>query len=145
MDENIELMRHISKISDMGISSTKSLLDNLKKKDNKIKELLEDQLQSYESYYKVATEYLDKLDIEPEREGMLTKIGSEMGIMMETIKDNSDSAIASMLIEGFTMGEVELEGLLSRYKKRTNKDVLKFVREFQQFHKDSIEKLKTFI
>ena len=145
MDENIEIMKHISKISDMGLSSTKSLLDNLKNKDNKIKELLEDQLQSYEYFYKVSKEYLEKLDIEPNKEGFFTKLGSEMGIMMETIKDNSDSAIASMLIEGFTMGEVELEGLTSRYKKKANKDVLRFVKEFQKFHKNSIEKLKTFI
>ena len=145
MDENIEIMKHISKISDMGLYSTKSLLDNLKNKDNKIKELLEDQLQSYEYFYKVSKEYLEKLDIEPKKEGFLTKLGSEMGIMMETIKDNSDSAISSMLIEGFTMGEVELEGLTSRYKKKANKDVLNFVKEFQKFHKNSIEKLKTFI
>jgi hypothetical protein len=129
----------------MGVHSTKSLLDNLKNKDNKIKELLEDQLQTYEYYYKVSEEYLSKLDIEPEKEGMLTKMGSEMGIMMETIKDNSDSAIASMLIEGFTMGSVELEGLLSRYKKKANRDVLKFVKDFKKFHEKSIQDLKTFI
>ncbi len=145
MDENVELMLHISKTADMGVHSTKSLLDNLKNKDNKIKELLEDQLQTYEYYYKVSEEYLSKLDIEPEKEGMLTKMGSEMGIMMETIKDNSDSAIASMIIEGFTMGSVELEGLLSRYKKKANRDVLKFVKDFKNFHEKSIKDLKTFI
>ena len=145
MDENIELMKHIYKVSDMGVTSTKSLLENLKNKDNKIKELLEDQLQTYEYYYQVAKEYLSECDIVARKEGLLTKIGSEMGIMMETIKDNSDSAIASMLIEGFTMGEVELEGLISRYKKKANKDVLTLVREYQNFHKKSIEQLKTFI
>lgn len=145
MDENIEIMKHISKISDMGVSSTKNLIDNLKNKDNKIKELLEDQLQTYEYYYKVSKEYLDKLDESPVKESILTKLGSEMGIMMETIKDNSDSAIASMLIEGFTMGEVELEGLVSRYKKKANKDVINFAKKFKEFHKDEIEKLKTFI
>ena len=145
MDENIELMKHVCKTSDMGVTSTKSLLENLKNKDNKIKELLEDQLQTYEYYYQVSEEYLSDCDIVARKEGILTKIGSEMGIMMETIKDNSDSAIASMLIEGFTMGEVELEGLISRYKKKANKDVLTLVREYQNFHKKSIEQLKTFI
>jgi hypothetical protein len=145
MDENIELMKHVYKISDMGISSTKSLLENLKNKDNKIKELLEDELQTYEYYYNVSEEYLNSLDIIPKKEGLLTKFGSEMGIMMETIKDNSDSAIASMLIEGFTMGEVELEGLVSRYKKKANRDVLSLIKEYENFHKREIEKLKTFI
>ena len=41
--------------------------------------------------------------------GIITKIGSDMGIKMETIKDNSDAAIASMLIEGFTMGVTEMK------------------------------------
>lgn len=145
MDENIELMKHIYKISDMGVSSTRSLLDNLKNKDNKIKEELEDELQQYEEYYKLSLEYLNSLDIEPKGEGLFTKMGSEMGIMMETIKDNSDSAIASMLVEGFTMGMTELEGLVSKYKKKINKDVLSFAQDYLKFHKKAIEKLKTFI
>ena len=145
MDENIELMKHVCKVSDMGVSSTKSLIVDLKNKDNKIKELLEDELKTYEYYYKISEEYLKEADVTPTKEGILTKLGSDMGIMMETIKDNSDSAIASMLIEGMTMGSVELEGLLSKYKKKINKDVLKFVSEFKKFHEIEIEKLKTFI
>jgi len=145
MDENIELMAHIYKVSDMGVTSTRSLLENLKNKENKIKELLEDQLQTYEYYFEVSKKYLDSLDIAAKKEGLLTKMGSEMGIMMETIKDNSDSAIAGMLIEGFTMGSIELEGMISKYKKKYNKDILSLVKDFLNFHKDSINKLKTFI
>lgn len=145
MDENIELMKHVCKTSDMGVSSTKSLIIDLKNKDNKIKELLEDELQTYEYYFEVSKDYLSKLDIEPTKEGFFTKMGSDMGIMMETIKDNSDSAIASMLIEGFTMGSLELEGLISKYKKKANKDIINFIKEFKKFHENEIEKLKTFI
>ena len=145
MDENIELMKHVCKTSDMGVSSTKSLIIDLKNKDNKIKELLEDELQTYEYYFEVSKDYLSKLDIEPTKEGFFTKMGSDMGIMMETIKDNSDSAIASMLIEGFTMGSIELEGMISKYKKKYNKDILSLVKDFLNFHRDAINKLKTFI
>ena len=63
MDENIELMKHVCKTSDMGVSSTKSLIIDLKNKDNKIKELLEDELQTYEYYFEVSKDYLSKLDI----------------------------------------------------------------------------------
>jgi hypothetical protein len=145
MDENIELMKHIYKVSDMGVSSTKSLIDCLKNRDNKIKELLEDELQEYEKYHEKSKEYLNNLDIVPKKESLFAKMGSDMGIMMETIKDNSDSAIASMLIEGFTMGMTELEGLVSKYKKKINRKVLSITKEFLKFHKKSIEKLKTFI
>ncbi len=145
MDENIEIMKELYKISDMGVSSTKSLIENLKNKDNKIKELLEDQLQEYEEYYKKSYDYLNDLDIIPKGESLFAKMGSDMGIMMETIKDNSDSALASMLIEGFTMGATKLEGLINRYKKKYNKDVLKIANGFLKFHEDSIQKLKTFI
>lgn len=145
MDENIEIMKHLYKVSDMGVSSTTSLLENLKNRDNKIKELLEDELQEYEEYYKISEDYLKKLDIVPKGESLFAKMGSDVGIMMETIKDNSDSAIASMLVEGFTMGMTELESLVSKYKKKINSDVLDIVNKYLKFHKNEIEKLKTYI
>ena len=65
-----------------------------------------------------------------------------MGIKMETMKDNSDSAIASMLAEGFTMGIVEMEAKIKNYR---DKSTLKLAKELLKFQQKEIENLKTFM
>ena len=72
-------------------------------------------------------------------------MGSDMGIMMETIKDNSDPALSSMLIEGITMGVVEMESKIKRYKSTCKKDILEFANNFLKFQENEIEKLKSFM
>ena len=64
---------------------------------------------------------------------------------METMKDNSDPAIASMVIEGLTMGIVEMETKIESYKKIVDKKILKLSNKFLKFQEEEIEKLKTFM
>ena len=68
-----------------------------------------------------------------------------MGIMMETTKDNSDAAIASMLAEGFTMGIVEMETKIKNYRDEVDKSTLKLAKELLKFQQKEIENLKTFM
>ena len=44
MNENNELLLHLAKNAEMGVSSTTKLLNTLKNKENKIKPLLENEL-----------------------------------------------------------------------------------------------------
>ena len=64
---------------------------------------------------------------------------------METMKDNSDPAIASMVIEGLTMGIVEMETKIENYKNLVDKKILKLSTKFLKFQEEEIEKLKTFM
>ena len=61
------------------------------------------------------------------------------------MKDNSDPAIASMVIEGLTMGIVEMETKIESYKKIVDKKILKLSNKFLKFQEEEIEKLKTFM
>ncbi|UKI57130.1 MAG: hypothetical protein L6V81_07005 [Clostridium sp.] len=63
----------------------------------------------YELYKKKSEKLIKKAKLELPTQNIMSKMMSSMGIMMETIKDNSDAAIASMLTDGFTMGLVEIE------------------------------------
>ena len=145
MNENMELLIHIYKTAEMGAYSTKKLLSNLKERDNKIKNLLEYEIEEYEKYKKLSKSLLINNDITPKDNGMFTKMSSNMGIMMETIKDNSDSAIASMLIEGMTMGITEMSSKINKYKDITNNKIIKLAKKFLKFHEKEINKLKTFM
>ena len=145
MNENLELLMHIYKTSDMGVYSTKSLLDTLKTKENKIIHVLEMELKEYEKYLNISSRLLTKNDITPKGSGMIAKMGSDMGIMMETIKDNSDAAIASMLVEGLTMGILQMNNKIGKYRSVCDRKTLNLARDLMKFQQNEIEKLKTFI
>ena len=69
---------------------------------------------------------------------------SYLGINMEVIKDNSDSSIAQMLIEGLNMGKIEMEKKLDKYK-NCDKKIIKLAKELYEFQGNSIEKLKEYL
>ena len=145
MDENNELMMHIYKTSEMGVYTTKTLLGYIKNKENKIKHVLESELKEYEKFMKVSKKVLERQSITPKGNGLMSKVGSDMGIMMETIKDNSDPALASMLIEGITMGVVEMESKIKDYANVCDKKTIEFASDFLKFQENEVEKLKTFM
>ena len=145
MNENNELLVHVNKTVEMGVYSTTSLLNALKNRDNKIKHVLEEELKEYEKYYNESSKLLSKNDIEASGISLMTKMNSNLGIMFETMKDNSDSAIASMLIEGFTMGVVEMKGKIDKYKNVCKHNILKLSKKVLKFQENEIVKLKTFV
>ena len=145
MKEKNELLMHIYDVSYMGEYSTNKLLSTLKNKNNKIKSLLEDELKEIESYKKKSEKLLKKAKIEIPKTSILTKMSSNMGIMMETMKDNSDASIASMLVQGFTMGIVEMETKINNYKEEVNKNTIKLAKNLLKFQQKEIENLKTFM
>ena len=145
MNENNELLMHIYKSAEMGVYSTTGLINALKNKDNKIKHVLECELKGYEKFMKESEGILIKQKLTPKKSGIITKMGNDMGIMYETMKDNSDAAIASMLVEGFTMGVIEMETKYNQYKNIAKRDVLNMALDFKKFQENEIEKLKTFM
>ena len=145
MNENMELLNFVYENAEMGVHTLNNLSDILRNKDNKIKGLIEDELKEYNSFLKESEKLLKKNKIEPKKTNMMAKISSKMGIKMETMKDNSDPAIASMVIEGLTMGIVEMETKIENYKKLVDKKILKLSIKFLKFQEEEIEKLKTFM
>lgn len=131
MNENNELLLHLAKNAEMGVSSTTKLLNTLKNKENKIKPLLENELKK------------NKVDVPSTN--IFAKISSDLGIKMETIKDNSDSAIGSMLIEGMTMGITSITSKIKVYQDSTQKNILKLAKEYVKFQEKEIDKIKTFM
>ncbi len=145
MSENIELYKHILKDCDMAKYTITLLLADLKQKDNKIKRAVEDILLKYNQFYDETKEYLLKHNATLAENGLLSKMGAGMGIKKEVKNDNSDSSIAEMLIQGISMGSLDMEKKLSTYEKDVDKDQLKFAKEFLKFQEYAINELKRFL
>lgn len=145
MNENLELLMHIYQTADMGVYATKNLLELLKKKDNKIIHVLEEELKEYEKYTQISEMMLKKYDVDPKTSGVIAKMSSDIEMTIETMKDNSDPAIAGMLIEGLTMGAVEMNIKIDKYKKMNKKEITQIAQDLLKFQENEIEKLKTFL
>ena len=137
MNKQCELIEKIYKDASMGRFSTEKLLGNLKYKDNKIMGDVEEIFKGYSSFEEKAKEILLSRDIPPEKVGNMTKMMSSMGIFKEVLADNSDSAIADLLIQGLLMGEVEMKKRIENASDDVNKDDFDLAKDFLKFQKKS--------
>lgn len=145
MDVNTELLEYIYQSSEMGVVSLTNLLKDINGKENKLIPIISDELSLYEKYQKESRKLLLKRNSSIKENSMMTKMMSKMGISKEVKKDNSDAAIAHMVIEGFTMGVVDIESKIKNYKKDADKKVLKLASDYLKFQQEEIEKLKKFL
>ena len=70
---------------------------------------------------------------------------STMGIKKEVKSDNSDAAIADMLIKGISMGSIEMEKKVKDYRDCVDKEQLQLAEDFLKFQQQTIERLKEYL
>lgn len=145
MNENEEILEYIFETSNMGMQSTKDLINALKGKDNKIKKILPEIEKNYEKYSKETEKLLNKKDLKAKPVGMMAKAMSKMSITKEMMNDNSDSNIADMLIQGLTMGNLELTKHIDNYEKTADKKIIDMAKSLRKFGEEYIEKLKAYL
>lgn len=145
MNKQCELIEKIYKDAAMGRFSTRKLLDNLKGRDNKITGDVESIFEGYSSFEEKAKEELLACDMTPEEEGSIAKMMSSMGIFKEVLNDNSDSSIADLLIQGLSMGEIEMKKRVENASDDIDKDDLKLAKDFLKFQKDAQKDLKKYL
>ena len=68
-----------------------------------------------------------------------------MGVMMEVTKDNSDTAIADMLITGLTKGEIEMTKMFSSFDENIDNEIKELIKDFKDFQTNAISKLKPYL
>ena len=145
MTENSELILHIFKDAEMSAYTITRLIKDLKDKDNKIKKTLEDILKEYEEWKSTSKKYLKKHDAEISSNGMMAKMMAGMGIDKEVKNDNSDSAIADMVIKGISTGTVDMEKKLKQYRNEANEKELELAEKFLKFQEKAINILKEYL
>lgn len=145
MNENIELLEYIYKNAEMGVYSSEKLIQDINKKENKIKKVIEGILKGYENFKQESKKYIKKTKCELKKSPLMAKISSSVTMKMEVAKDNSDSAIAKILTQGLTMGCVDISAKIDRYEKDANKKILKLAKDYLKFQKEAIDLLKDYL
>ncbi|MEG1558828.1 MAG: hypothetical protein RR228_01090 [Bacilli bacterium] len=128
----------------MGKSTIKEVLLSIKNKQNKIKTLIESELEYFESLSKKLEKILKKEKISTQNNILTNKMVST-NIKISIMKDNSDSKIADMLIKGYTMGILDLTRKTNNYKDEVNHSIYKVANDLLSFEKRCIKELNEFI
>ena len=142
MKESQELLKHIYENAEMGNYTCKVLLEDLKDKDNKIKGLL---TEIQDDYQKFQDKVGKRLTDEKPKKNLMSKMMANMGIKKEVKSDNSDSSMAEMLIQGLSMGSIEMEKKVKAYKESAKEEDIKLAIEFLKFQENNIAKLKKYL
>lgn len=145
MNEKIEIYKHIYKDSNMSVSSLKKLKEELKDKDNKIKDSLDDLINNFKEYEDYSKKVLKKCDASIEKEGFFAKMMANIGIKKEVDEDNSDSHMAEVLIQGIVMGSLNMEKKISSYHDKLDSKDLDYANKFLEYEQKSIELLKEYL
>ncbi|MDD2377451.1 MAG: hypothetical protein PHD10_04330 [Bacilli bacterium] len=145
MDENLELLEYVYQNAEMGVFTLTKLINILNDKENKIKKVVEEQLKGYEKYLKESKKLLKDSDCKAKSNDMMSKFQASMGISMETMKDNSDASIAHMLMQGITMGIVDITSKIDNYQEEADKKNINLAKDYLKFQEEQQEILKPYL
>ena len=106
MNDTEKLLQNIVENARMGEYACQQLLQ--KTQDEPMRQELMRQQQDYTNAAAQAEEQLTSLGVRPEPKGPMARMGMWMGMQFNTAMDHSASHIADMLIQGATMGVVEI-------------------------------------
>jgi transcriptional regulator with PAS, ATPase and Fis domain len=142
MTGNVELLDYVYQNSEMGHDTLKQLLSMVE--DGAFKQVLESQFREYDKIFTMSEEKLRLFDKEAKGIKVITKISTYIMINLKTLANKSPSHIAEMLIQGSTMGIIDITKKIKEYEEADN-DTLYLANNLLEFEKRNIEELKKFL
>ena len=144
MEKTNQILEHIYKNVKMGSDSITSLLPKVK--DDRMISDLTTQLTGYEDFACRASRMLKNSGVHAEEDSFVKKIPAKAGIAVNMLVDPSNSHIAEMMIQGSSMGIVDMTKYINA-SKRTNisKEAVDLASEVVTFEENNIERLKAYL
>ena len=140
--KEIDILKEINLNSKVGIEGIEFCMG---KTDNStLKTILNKQKKEYENINDRSTNLLLSLGEDDKEVSPLQKAMSWMGVQMNTLKDNSDSKIAEILIQGNNMGVVKGTKLLHE-DDELDSTVRSILSDFISLQQQNIDSLKRYL
>ena len=142
MEQNSELLNSIYQNARMGEESLKTLLKSVD--NDRLKSDLQTQMAGYANLYSQAEQNMASHHLEPKDLNGLSKASAYLGVKMNTLIDRTPSHVAEMLIQGSTMGVVDITENINKSPSadQSIKDLAKQVLDFEN---QNIERLKSYL
>ena len=141
-NDDKELLGGIYKLCRTGIEATKAVLPKVTQKS--LKNELEEQYNDYSEAGAKSEQALVSEGVLPQEDGMLSKAFMWGSIQLHTLSDSSPDHIAEIMINGTTMGIIDLTKHISACKNASD-DVTGFAKQFISNEERHIDNLKAFL
>ena len=142
MNGNIELLNYIHQNSEMGQNTLTQLIGIVE--DNSFKEVLQSQFNEYKKIFDLSEEKIKEQNKQAKEINTFSKISTYMMINLKTLTNKSPSHISEMLIQGSTMGIIDITKKINEYNS-ANKEILDLADNLLKFEQNNIEELKKFL
>lgn len=142
MTGNAELLNYIYQNSEMGKQSLETLIKSCTSEE--FKSVLQNQISEYNKIYDEAKQRLQETNNEVKDIGSLLKISSYISINMNTMMDKTPSHMAEMIMQGCTMGIIDITRKIKDYKEK-DKTILDLANKLLAFEEQSFQAFKKWI
>lgn len=142
MDANAEFLNYIYQNAKMGTETIGQLLDIAEEKD--FKEVLGSQYREYEAIEKEAERLLKERDKEEKDISLYQKVSAYIMINVKTLTNKSASHIAEMMIQGSTMGIIDIIKNSRKYQE-AEQPIRELGQRLLAFEENNVNECKKFI
>ncbi len=142
MDQNAKLTKVMCETARMGAEAVSMLLG--KTDDEGMRETMLSQKAMYEKFDREGEKMLKAAGQHVKKQGPLARAGTWMGIQMDTMMDSTPSHLADMLIQGSTMGVIEITRAKSE-NPEADGEAVRLADAYLKEENDNIEKLKKYL
>lgn len=142
MTENVELLNYIHQNSEMGKVTLKQLIAMVEDED--FKKALESELNEYKIIFDLSDTDLKEMNKDAKGLNGLSKISTYIMINLNTLGDKTPCHLSEMLIQGSTMGIIDITKKLKEYKD-ADKKILDLGKKLLEFEQQNVEELKKFL
>ncbi|TCU77270.1 hypothetical protein EV204_102129 [Tissierella praeacuta] len=142
MDKNVEFLNYIYQNAEMGENTLSQLIDITE--DDNYKELLKSHLITYITIYDNTEKELQEINKKAKGINIFSKSSTSTMINLKTMLNKSTSHISEMLIQGSTMGIIDMTKKLKEYN-NVKGYVLSIANELLTFERNSIEEYKKYL
>ena len=143
MSENTELLQFVHKNVEMGretIPKVKELVE-----EPEFRRALDGQLEEYNKIAAQTEAAICRRGAEPQEPGQLSEAMSSLMLRMKTLADPSPSHIAEMMIQGSTMGVVQMTRRIHELKDRGDREAVDLACRLLKTEENNIKQLKSFL
>lgn len=144
MNANIEMLNYIYKNAQMGQNSINHLLEIIKD-DSKFKNLLNSQFNEYKAIFDESEKALKEHGYEPKGNSTIQKFETYMMIDMKTLTNKTPDHVAEMLIQGSTMGVIQITRRLKDYTGSIDKNVQRLAEKLLSTEQHNVEECRKFL
>lgn len=143
MQQDTELLSYIHKNAAMGTRTIPQVLSL--PQSAAMSRALNSQLKEYEKIARAAQEHAKARGETVKEPSHASQAMSAMMLRMQTLTDHSTSHLAEMMIQGSTMGTVQMTRRLNQFHNRADKEIVALGKQLLETEEKNIQQMKYYL